>query len=82
MEELIEIEGAKYTCCRVSYLDEVLHVCEVFNQRKIKEAKVNIHPKSSKNWRAEEIISQEQQIVEETLVLEEENNNVDLGRSY
>ena len=31
-------------------------MCEVFNQRKIKEAKVNIHPKSSKNWKAEEMV--------------------------
>lgn len=40
----------------MSYLDEALHVCEVFNQRKIKDAKVNIHPKSSKNWKAEEMV--------------------------
>jgi len=33
-------------------LDEALHVCEVFNSKKIKDAKVNIHPKNSKNWKA------------------------------
>ena len=52
MEDLVEIEGAKYTFCRVSYLDEALHVCELFNARKIKDAKVNIHPKSTKNWKS------------------------------
>jgi hypothetical protein len=61
IDEMIEIEGAKYTCCKVGYLDEALHVCELFNSRKIKDAKVNIHPKSSKNWKSEEV---QEQIVE------------------
>ncbi len=53
VEDLIEIEGAKYTFCKVCYLDDALHVCEVFNSKKIKDAKVNIHPRSSKNWKSE-----------------------------
>jgi hypothetical protein len=29
-----------------------LALCSVFNAKKIKDSKVNIHPKSSKNWKA------------------------------
>lgn len=58
IEDLVEIAGAKYTFCKVSYLDDALHVCEIFNSKKIKDAKVNIHPKSSKNWKAEEAMQQ------------------------
>lgn len=56
MEELVEICGAKYTVCKVSYLDEALSLCSIFNAKRIKDAKVNIHPKSSKNWKAEEVM--------------------------
>jgi hypothetical protein len=28
--------------------------------KKIKDAKVNIHPKNSKNWKSEELMQQEQ----------------------
>lgn len=58
----MEIGGAKYTICKVRYLDDALHVCSVFNSKKIKDAKVNIHPKSSKNWKAEELMQQQQQL--------------------
>lgn len=49
----MEIAGAKYTIGKVSYLDEALQLCSVFNAKKLRDAKVNLHPKSSKNWKAE-----------------------------
>jgi len=49
---LIEISGAKYTVAKVSYLEDALALCSVFNAKKIRDAKVNLHPKSSKNWKA------------------------------
>ncbi len=59
-------------------MDEALHVCELFNARKIKDAKVNIHPKSSKNWKAEEV---QEQIIEESSVPENQKAQ-DLNQSY
>ena len=53
IEDLVEIAGAKYTICKVAYLDDALRVCELFNAKKIRDAKINIHPKSSKNWKAQ-----------------------------
>jgi hypothetical protein len=53
IEEPIEIGNYKYALGKVQYLDEALQVCGVFNSRKIKDARVNIHPKSSKNWKAQ-----------------------------
>lgn len=54
MEELIEIEGFKYTICKVSYLDEAFQVVGAFQAKSIKEAKVNYHPKSAKKWKINE----------------------------
>lgn len=54
----MEICGAKYTIAKVNYLDDALALCTVFNTKKIRDAKVNLHPKSSKNWRAEEVMMQ------------------------
>ena len=54
MEDLIEIAGYKYGICQVSYLDEALTLCSLFTSKKIKESKINIHPKSSKHWKSQD----------------------------
>jgi hypothetical protein len=54
MEELIEIEGFKYTICKVTYLEDAFHMITCFQSKKIKEAKVNYHPKSAKKWKLNE----------------------------
>lgn len=54
MEELIEIEGFKYTTCKVGFLDEAFQVIGAFQAKNIKEAKVNYHPKSAKKWKINE----------------------------
>ncbi len=32
----------------------------MFNSKRLRDAKVNVHPKSSKNWKAEEAMQLEQ----------------------
>lgn len=40
-------------------MDDALALCSVFNAKKIRDAKVNLHPKNSKNWKAQEIMQLE-----------------------
>lgn len=52
----MEIVGSKYTLCKVNFLDEALYLCSVFQSKKIRDAKVNLHPKSTRRWSTDEFI--------------------------